>query len=113
MKTQDLLKQNEETLDLVNSYDATATHQQSGFTALLLVEEMSELTKEIVKIFVRGKEDRWDEFYEELADVVLLLDQVVRIADAETLDTCLKYKMRRFLDRYGARSKSPTTEESR
>lgn len=113
MKTADFLKQNEEQLDIVNSYDVTASHQQSGFTALLLVEEMSELTKEIIKIFVRGKDDRWDEFYEELADVVLLLDQVVRIADSEKLDTCLKYKMGRFLERYGSRSKKPNTEEKR
>lgn len=113
MKTADLLTQNDGALDLVNSYDCTATHQQSGFTALLLVEEMSELTKEIVKIFVRGKEDRWDEFYEELADVVLLLDQVVRIADSDKLDAALKYKMNRFIERYGARSKAPDTKEIR
>lgn len=113
MKTQELLAQNEQMLDTVNSYDATCSHQQSGFTALLLVEEMSELTKEIVKIFVRGKDDRWDEFYEELADVVLLLDQVVRIGDSELLDQKLKYKMNRFIERYGARSKHPGTKEQR
>lgn len=105
MKTEALLKQNESMLDQVNSYDQDCTHGEAGFTALLLVEEMSELTKEIVKIFVRGKEDRWDEFYEELADVVLLLDQVVRIADSERLDGALKYKMQRFIDRYGSRTK--------
>lgn len=113
MKTQELLAQNEQMLDTVNSYDQNCTHQQAGFTALLLVEEMSELTKEIVKIFVRGKEDRWEEFYEELADVVLLLDQVVRIADSEKLDSNLKFKMARFIERYGARSKGPDSEEQR
>lgn len=110
MKTQNLLKRNLAMLDAVNSYDHTASHEQAGFTALLLVEEMSELTQEIIKIFVRGKDDRWNEFYEELADVLLLLDQVVRIADPERLDSALKNKMGRFIERYGARSKGGQTK---
>lgn len=113
MKTQELLAQNAEVLDQVNSYDITATHQQAGFTAFLLIEEMSELTKEIIKIYMRGEDDRWAEFHEELADVILLLDQVVRMADSEQLDQALKYKMNRFLERYGSRSKGPEVTETR
>lgn len=88
-------------LNAINTLGPAAVTQAKAFSNLLLVEEMSELTKEIVKIYARGKDDRWPEYYEELADVILVLDQIVRMANAQQLQDALLHKISRYYDRYG------------
>lgn len=86
-------------LESINTLDVYALPQKKAGVSLHLVEEMSELTQEIVKIHVCGKE-REEEFHEELADVILLLDQVVRISNPELLFQKMEYKINRFKERY-------------
>lgn len=86
-------------LSEINTLNYNSLPLSKAQVSLHLVEEMSELTKEIIKIYVRGK-DRKEEFHEELADVILLLDQAVRIADPELLFQKMEYKINRFKERY-------------
>ena len=69
-----------------------SAHQKSQ---LKLVEEMSELTKVIIKTYVFNK-DREAALYEETADVILLLDQAVRLLDRDALVEVIKVKIDKF-----------------
>lgn len=101
MNLQQLLDRNQTLLGRCNTYDQNTVRSAQGFSRLLLVEEMCELTQQIIKIDVRGKTDCDDSYHEELADVVFLLDQAVRMADAAKLEAQLQFKMNRFQERYG------------
>jgi len=83
----------------INTLRPDSPQHSKAKANLHLVEEMSELTKEIIKIYVRDKE-RGEEFHEELADVILLLDQAVRLADPFLLHQKIEYKINRFKERY-------------
>ena len=63
--------------------------------SLHLVEEMSELSIEIIKAFVRRKEGRAGNLYEEAADVFILFDQMLTFMDAEKFKKALKKKIDR------------------
>jgi NTP pyrophosphatase (non-canonical NTP hydrolase) len=102
MKLESFLNLHDRQLSRINTQTASTSKEKKGFAALLLVEEMAELTQEIVKIYVRNKTDRDKNFHEELADVILVLDQIVRHADQVLLDQKLCYKMNRYEERYGA-----------
>ena len=66
---------------------------------IVLIEEMSELTKAITKA-MRGKENKAD-IAEEIADVQIMLDQAKLIfkINKETMDTFINYKIDRTLER--------------
>lgn len=69
--------------------------------ALMLVEEMSELTKEVMKEFARGQ-DRRSEIREELVDTIIMLYQLCGIMDydcVELIDVA-KYKIDRAVNRH-------------
>lgn len=84
----------------INTLRSSASLDKKSSVHLHLVEEMSELTQEIIKIYVRHKDDRSESFHEELADVILLLDQVVRMSDHAMLFEKMEYKINRFKERY-------------
>lgn len=83
----------------INTLNNISPDASQAKARLHLVEEMSELTQEIIKKDVRNQ-DRIEEFHEELADVILLLDQCVRCADAEWLFSKMEYKINRFKERH-------------
>lgn len=62
-------------------YDKLANHYGTKPQCSICIEEMSELTKELVKN-MRGFEN-CDKIAEEVADVEIMLEQVVRIYDIE------------------------------
>ena len=100
MNLQELMEKNRGLLAKVNTLDENASPRQVAFTEGLLIEEMSELTKELMKIHNRGK-DRREQAIEELADVILLIDQCVRFIDPQELQKWLQFKGNRYLERYG------------
>lgn len=63
--------------------------------SVILIEEMSELTKELVKN-IRGK-DNYDCLVEEMAHVMLSLSVVARVLDIS--NSCLRHELhKKFLD---------------
>lgn len=68
--------------------------------ALMAVEEMSELTKEVLKEFVRGQ-DRRSEIKEELVDLIIMLFQLCGIMDYNCMElvSMAKYKVDRSVNR--------------
>lgn len=69
---------------------------------MMAVEEMSELTKEICKIF-RGK-GSLDDLADEVADVLITLEQLKMIYDiGDQVDKHMDLKIRRLQDRLGMR----------
>lgn len=71
-------------------------HQQ-----LVAIEEMSELTKEIVKKF-RNKNATNIHLYEEIGDVLIMLKQLIIMYDCSfEVSDVIGYKIKRLADRLG------------
>jgi NTP pyrophosphatase (non-canonical NTP hydrolase) len=100
---QQVLQENAEELRDINMPTMALLKPESrGFTMLLLVEEMAELTQEIIKYVVRGKEGRERSYYEELADVIILIDAIVnQDTGGPMLSEAIKFKVGRYVERYG------------
>lgn len=83
----------------MNKYDFEKYVKLWGKEAQVLVaiEEMSELTKELLKDVNRKKENR-QEIIEELADVSIMLEQLKVIYDIqdEELENIIKEKVKRL-----------------
>ncbi|MDY6407390.1 MAG: hypothetical protein SPL08_01620 [Pseudomonadota bacterium] len=63
---------------------------------LMLLEEMSELQKEVLKNMNRGK-DNLKELAEETADVLIMLDQLIHMYDmSDTVEKTAKFKINRL-----------------
>lgn len=71
-------------------------HQQ-----LIAIEEMSELTKEIVKKF-RNNDITNIHLYEEIGDVLIMLKQLMIMYDCSfEVSDVISYKIKRLADRLG------------
>ena len=65
---------------------------------LIVIEEMSELTKELCKH--KRRYERRSEITEEIADVKIMLEQLIELFDAESdVDRIVDFKLRRQLRR--------------
>lgn len=75
------------------------THYRKVDQVIVMIEEMSELTKELVKA-MRGKANR-AQIADEIADVQIMLDQMKLIFDIpqETMETFIDFKIDRQLER--------------
>jgi len=62
---------------------------------LVAVEEMAELTKEIVKNLNRGKENE-EEIIEELSDVIIMCLQLTEIYGGQKVEDMINKKLERF-----------------
>lgn len=85
-----------------------------GYKAQLLmaIEEMSELTKEICKGF-RGQENK-QAIIEEIADVSLMLDQLVLLySSKEEIEAIKQRKIERTLERIANKNDLPPIYQKR
>jgi hypothetical protein len=87
-------------LATVNTLHVNSSQMAKDLVNLHAIEEMAELTQEIVKIHVRGKTDREDAYYEEMADVIILLDQAISFMNYRKLHDAIIMKIDRFKTKY-------------
>lgn len=76
-------------IDIINQYGETSQVLQS-------IEEMSELTKELIKNIYRN-ENNEKEIIQEIADVIVMITQLVVIykIDVEKIYGAIEYKLER------------------
>lgn len=66
---------------------------------LVMAEECSELIKAILKVVSRGKKDKEEDIVEELADVIIMANQLVYIYGEERVKKHIEFKMNRVRER--------------
>lgn len=77
-----------------NIYQECLDHWGLPLQKLMCIEEMSELTKELVKEF-RGFENQ-EKICEEIADVYLMLQQMICCYDIKLINKYKQQKIRRL-----------------
>lgn len=83
-------------------YFAAIDHYGSDSQILMAVEEMAELTKELAKTF-RPNETTTEKLVDEIADVVVMLEQLRLIFDVnEEVQERIDFKVQRLAQRIGA-----------
>jgi NTP pyrophosphatase (non-canonical NTP hydrolase) len=79
--------------------------------AVKLTEEMAELSQQLLKVFYFGKFDNVQHMYEETADLILLLDQHLRMIDQNQVDKWVVFKINRYKQREIKREALVTNRE--
>lgn len=87
-------------LDVVNwrTQDTSRAEQAEG--ALLTAEELSELVQAVIKYYVRRKNHAVHKVIEESVDVILMMDQMVRMLPEDELLSWVDMKLDRTIARY-------------
>lgn len=88
-----------EDLTKINTLTLDSAEERRYYAALKLVEEMAELSKEIVKHYI-FKVDRTAEMADETADVTLMLDQFVKMQNGGEVTERVRFKCKRYIERY-------------
>lgn len=86
-----MIEQTEKILKIVSHYSKEQQVMQS-------IEEMSELTKELLKNINRGK-NNIEEIKGEIADVMIMIMQLVVIYGTDEIDKIIEYKLDRQINR--------------
>jgi len=82
----------------IETCKSIANHYGREHQVLIAIEEMSELTKELCKYFRRF--DRKKEIIEEVADVQIMLEQLIELFGIEgDVDKMVDYKLNRQIRR--------------
>jgi NTP pyrophosphatase (non-canonical NTP hydrolase) len=87
-------------LEIVNWRSTASSEADKAEAALLTAEECGELIQAIIKRYVRLKLPAEAKVIEEVADVLLMVDQLVRQLDPEALEKMIDYKLDRTIERY-------------
>lgn len=88
-------------VDRNKAYDIAIQTTGKQYQVGMAIEEMSELTKELVKNSVRGK-DNLPEIIEEIADVMVTIEGLKRVyhisdmAIAKVMDTKIRYMLEKM-----------------
>lgn len=90
----------DEDLDTINHRQTATPQTEQAYVADLVNEELAELIQANVKHFVRHKVGALDKVCEEAADVILMMDQLVRLLPPERVQFYLLAKTQRTIERY-------------
>lgn len=83
-----------------DTYKVALRKNGTDAQVMMAVEEMSELTKEICKIF-RGK-PTLDDLADEIADVIITIEQLKLIFEvSDMVDERIAYKIKRLQEKLG------------
>ena len=80
----------------------SAAKWDAEWHAMCAIEEMSELTKQLIKLY-RGKSNHYDDMVEEVADVLIKIEQLIVSykIPREQLDAIIGKKLERLKKRIG------------
>jgi NTP pyrophosphatase (non-canonical NTP hydrolase) len=90
--------------EMIGTLDRAAAIYGADSQIMMMLEEMSELSKELLKNINRGK-DNIEDIAGEIADVGILLEQMKNIYEIsdEKIDEIMDYKIRRLEKKLGDR----------
>jgi NTP pyrophosphatase (non-canonical NTP hydrolase) len=87
-------------IETCNHFNEDSSVKDQVYTAMLVAEELNELGQALIKLYIREKPSAADKVHEETVDVLLMIDQLIRMSDESLLRKWMKIKLDRTIERY-------------